>query len=66
MTTAARDILKVFDTLPAADQHELAVAILRRASSSEDIADAALDELADELFRGYDAEETAHGDAPAG
>ena len=66
VTTAAQDLLKVFDALPAADQHEVAVAILRRASSAEDIPDAALHELADELFRGYDAEEAAHGDPPTG
>jgi hypothetical protein len=62
MTTAAQDMLKVFDTLPAPVQHEVAVAILRRTSSAEDIPEAALHELADELFRGYDAEEAAHGD----
>ena len=41
MTTAAQELLKVFDALPAADQHEVAVAILRRASSAEDTPDAA-------------------------
>jgi len=66
MTTAAQDLLKVFDALPAADQHEIAVAILRRTSSAEDIPDSALHELADELFRGYDAEEAAHGDPSTG
>ena len=60
MTTAAQDLLKVFDTLPPADQHEVTVAILRRTSATEDIPEAALQELAAELFRSYDAEEAAH------
>jgi hypothetical protein len=66
MTTAAQDLLKVFDALPAADQHEVAVAILRRTSPAEDIPDAALHKLADELFRSYDAEEAANGDPSPG
>lgn len=64
MTTAAQELLKVFDTLPPADQREVAVAILRRTSATEDIPEAALQELAAELFRSYDAEEAAHGDLP--
>ena len=42
---------------PAAAQHELAVAILRRTTSADDIPEAALHELADELFRSYDVEQ---------
>ena len=65
MSTAAKDLLKAFDALPAAAQHEVAVAILRRTASVEDIPEAALHELADELFRSYDAGESAHADRSA-
>jgi hypothetical protein len=60
MTAAAHDLLKAFDGLPPAERHEVAVAILRRSAATEDIPETALHELADELFRGYDAEEAAH------
>jgi hypothetical protein len=65
MTADAQNLLKAFDALPVAAQHEVAVAILRRTSHIEDIPEAALHELADELFRGYDAEEAAHADSSA-
>jgi hypothetical protein len=51
MSTAAQDLLKAFDSLPAAAQHEVAVAILRRAAALDAIPEAGLHELADELFR---------------
>jgi hypothetical protein len=62
MTEAARELLRTFDALAPADQEEVAAEILRRASS-DDLPDAALHELADELFRSYDAEEAAHAAA---
>ena len=62
MSTAAKDLLTAFDALPSFAQHEVAVAILRRTAATDDIPEAALHELADELFRGYDAEEAAHAD----
>ena len=65
MTTDAQNLLKAFDALPAAAQREVAVAIMRRTISTEDIPDEALHELAGELFSGYDAEEAAHGDPTA-
>jgi hypothetical protein len=64
MTEAVRDLLRIFDGLPAAQQHEAAVEILRRATPADGLPDSALDELAAELFRGYDAEEAAS--APPG
>lgn len=62
MTTAAQELLKAFDALPAGEQHEVAVTILRRTADAQDIPEAALHELADELFRGYDAEEAARAE----
>jgi hypothetical protein len=60
MTEAARVLLTAFDTLPPADQQEVVAEILRRASGAGELAEEGLCELADELFRGYDAEETEH------
>jgi hypothetical protein len=59
MTKAAQELLSAFDALPPTEQHEVAVVILRRTASKEDISEIALNELADELFCGYDAEEAA-------
>jgi hypothetical protein len=59
VTTAVQQILDSFDALPAADQHQAAVEILRRVSATfeGDLPDAALVDAADELFRVLDAEE---------
>ena len=55
MTAVARDVLTAFDSLLPADQAAVAVEILRRVPTAGGLPDAALDELADELFAGYDA-----------
>jgi hypothetical protein len=60
MTAAVQHFLNAFDSLSEADKHEVAVEILRRWLPDGDVPDAALDELAAELFRSYDAEEDAH------
>lgn len=62
MTTAARDLLTAFDALSPADQQQVAAEILRRSAGTGDLPEAAFDELAAELFRGYDAEEAARAD----
>ncbi len=59
MTETVRDLLRAFDALPPAEQNQMAVEILRRCTPNEGLADTALDELATELFRSYDAEEDA-------
>lgn len=63
MTQAALELLMTFDALAPSDQEEVAAEILRRALPSGDLSEDALHELADELFRGYDAEEAAHAAA---
>jgi len=63
VTEAARELLMTFDALSPADQVAVTAVILRRAASADDLSEDALHELADELFRSYDAEEAAH-DAP--
>jgi hypothetical protein len=63
MTTTARKLLAAFDALSPEEQQQVAAEIVRRTASVGDLPEAALDELADELFRGYDAEETARADS---
>jgi hypothetical protein len=62
MTETARSLLTAFDALPPAEQQQVVVEILRRTAAADDLPETALDELAAELFRGYDAEEVAHAD----
>jgi hypothetical protein len=57
MTATARKLLADFDALSPDDQQQVAAEILRRTAKASDLSEAALDELAAELFRGYDAEE---------
>ena len=57
MTETVRDFLRVFEGLSPAEQNQVAAEILRRCTPDEGLPDAALDELAAELFRAYDAEE---------
>jgi hypothetical protein len=59
MTASARDLLAAFDALSPAEQQQVAAEILRRSVATDDLPEAALHELAAELFRGYDAEEAA-------
>jgi hypothetical protein len=63
MTATAQKLLAAFDTLQPDEQQQVAAEILRRTAGAGDLPDTALDELAAELFRGYDAEEAARGDA---
>jgi hypothetical protein len=62
MSATARDVLVAFDKLSAANKHEVTVEILRRSAQGKDLPEQALAELADELFRGYDAEEAGCAD----
>jgi hypothetical protein len=59
MTESVRDLLRAFDALPPGEQHLVATEILRRYSADQGLSDAALDELAADLFRSYDVEEAA-------
>jgi hypothetical protein len=62
MTTAAQHLLQAFEALDPAERREVAAEILRRAAGSGDMASGAYEEAAAEVFRGYDAEESAGGD----
>jgi hypothetical protein len=59
MTSAVRDLLESFEALSETDQQEAAVEILRRMQPQGELPDEALVEIADELFRSLDAEESA-------
>ena len=61
--TAARDLLAAFAALPPDEQQQVVAEMSRRAiSGTGDLSDAAFDELAAELFRGYDAEEAGRAE----
>jgi hypothetical protein len=62
MTADVRDLLAAFDALPPAEQQQMAAEILRRTAGAGDLTEAALDELAAELFRADDTEEAAGAD----
>lgn len=57
MTDSARTILAAFDALPPADQLDVAAEIVRRVAPAGLFPDKVLAEIADVLFRSYDAEE---------
>ncbi len=61
MTAKALDVLAAFDALSNAEKQQVAAEILRRSTVEGDLPEAALQELAAELFSGYDAEEAARG-----
>ena len=63
MTTTTRNLLAAFDALPPEEQQHVAAEILRRTAPAGDLSEVALDELAAELFRGYDAEEAGRADS---
>jgi len=62
MTAAVQELLKTFESLPQAEQHEAALEILRRVlpDGAGDVPEAALIDSAEELFRALDAEEELH------
>ena len=59
MTPTARELLAAFDALPPSEQQQVAAEILHRSARTDDLPEAGLHELADELFRRCDAEEAA-------
>jgi hypothetical protein len=59
MTTTAHAVLAAFADLSPSEQHQVAAEILRRSANTDEMPEGALEELAAELFRRYDAEEAA-------
>ena len=60
MSEAASQLLTQFESLPADEQHELLIALLRRGGELPDtiVSDDQLVGIADELFQTLDAEES--------
>ncbi len=65
MTDAASQLLATFESLPANEQHEVLIALLRRSGELPDmiVTDGHLVGLADEVFQALDAEESDGDDA---
>jgi hypothetical protein len=61
MITPTDQLLNAFDSLAPAEQHLVAVEILRRSASTAELTNADFDELAIEVFQAYDAEESTSG-----
>ena len=68
MSEIATQLLATFDSLPAKEQHELIIAMLRRSGELPGtiVMDEQLVGLADDLFQSLDAEESNGNDANAG
>jgi len=60
MSETATQLLATFESLPAKEQHELLIAMLRRSGELPDtiLSDDQLVGIADELFQTLDAEES--------
>jgi hypothetical protein len=58
MTVAAQQVLAAFNALAPEDQQKVAVEILRKSATSGELSDEAFDEIAADVFRSYDAEES--------
>ena len=58
MTKAAERIIAEFEALSPQEQHEVAVEVLRRSAGDDELTNATLDQLADELFLAYETEES--------
>ncbi len=63
MTVTARKVVAAFNSLSLADKLEVVAEIMRRFEGKGDLDESGLHELADELFRSYDAEEAARADS---
>jgi hypothetical protein len=62
---SAQQLLAAFDALPAAEREALLNELLtRHPVGAGELPDESLVELADELFRGYDAEEAGRAAPP--
>jgi len=63
MTVAANHVIAAFNALAPEEQLQVAVEILRRSSDTGELDDDAFVELAVDVFRGYDAEESSGADS---
>lgn len=63
MSTDAHNLLNAFDSLEPAEQRVVAAEILRRSCGTDELSDETFDELAAEIFHGYDTEESSRGES---
>ena len=63
MTTAAHNLLTAFEALDPVERQHVAVEILRRSAAVDEMTSEAFDELAADVFRSYDAEESNGGES---
>lgn len=59
MTANAREVLQAFQALPPEEQRQVMIEILRNGPDQDELSESELNQLADELFCRYDAEEAA-------
>jgi hypothetical protein len=59
MSVDALSVLAAFEALDPKEQQQVAVEILRRSSTTDELNDDAFDGLAAEVFRSYEAEESS-------
>ena len=65
MPTAVQQLLAAFDALPDEDREVVVIELLtRHPVGAGELPDGAFVELADELFRAYDADEAADATSP--
>jgi hypothetical protein len=65
MSTAAKRLLAAFDALPDDDREAVVAELLsRQPAGAGELPDTALVEMADELFRSYDAKEAGNATPP--
>ena len=62
MTATARQVLAAYEALDPVDKQQVLVEVLRRTPADGPLSDQNLDDLAAELFQGYDSEEAAGAD----
>jgi hypothetical protein len=58
VSAGADNVLAAFNALAPEEQQQVAMEILRRSTATGELSDEAFDELAADLFRSYDAEES--------
>jgi hypothetical protein len=61
MIATPHELLAAFDALDPVQKQQVAVEILRRSAAQHEMADDAFLELAAEVFRVYDSEESSGG-----
>ena len=62
MIATAQELLAAFEALPTCEKKQVTDELLRRSWDDGDLPETSLNEIAAELFRSYDAQETSRAD----